>query len=101
MVHLLAPSSTPSASAAVTAAPVRAGFVVSRQVGNSVIRHRVTRQLRPLVARRLGLLPAGTDLVVRALPAAAGATSADLDRDLATAVRVAARRAGLTVEVTT
>src|ERR1700712_5965779 len=62
--------------------PPRAGFVVSGKVGNSVVRHRITRRLRPLVREQLSAMPAGTDLVVRALPAAARASSADLDHDL-------------------
>ena len=35
--------------------PQRVGFVVSRAVGNSVVRHRVVRRLRAQVADRLGL----------------------------------------------
>lgn len=54
------------------------GFLVSRAVGNAVTRHRVTRQLRHLMATRCSDLPAGTGVVVRALPAAAGRSSADL-----------------------
>lgn len=65
----------------------KAGFVVSKAVGNSVVRHRVTRRLRHLVRPRLGTLPAGTALVVRALPAAADATSAQLAADLDAALR--------------
>ncbi|MGH3950910.1 MAG: ribonuclease P protein component [Pseudonocardiaceae bacterium] len=65
----------------------RAGFVVSKAVGNSVVRHRVTRRLRHLVAERLGTLPAGSSLVVRALPPSATATSADLGADLDSALR--------------
>jgi len=72
----------------------RAGFVVSSKVGNSVVRHRVIRRLRPLVRDHLDRLPPGTDLVVRALPAAAGGSSAELAVDLSAAVRVAARKAG-------
>lgn len=60
----------------------RAGFVVSKAVGNSVVRHRVTRRLRHLVAARLGTLPAGATLVVRALPPAATASSTELGADL-------------------
>jgi ribonuclease P protein component len=56
----------------------RAGFVVSRAVGGAVVRNRVRRQLRHLVAARLGGFPAGTRLVVRALPAAATASGTDL-----------------------
>lgn len=60
----------------------RAGFVVSKAVGNAVVRNRVRRRLRHLVAARLDRLPAGSVLVVRALPAAAGADSAQLGREL-------------------
>ncbi|HEX5114774.1 MAG TPA: ribonuclease P protein component [Pseudonocardiaceae bacterium] len=60
----------------------RVGFVVSKAVGNSVVRHRVTRRLRHLMADRLGTLPAGCTLVVRALPASAEASSGELGADL-------------------
>ncbi len=60
----------------------RIGFVVGRAVGNSVVRHRTARQLRHLVRDRLDRLPAGSMLVIRALPPAAGADSAALGRDL-------------------
>jgi len=73
----------------------RAGFVVSGKVGNSVTRHRVTRRLRPLVREALRGLPDGTDLVVRALPVAAAASSTDLAVDLSAGVAAAARKAGL------
>ncbi|MGY1807594.1 ribonuclease P protein component [Blastococcus sp. SYSU D00669] len=61
----------------------RAGFVVGRAVGNSVVRHRVTRRLRAVVRDELDRLPAAADLVVRARPEAAEATSERLRRDLA------------------
>jgi len=67
--------------------PVRVGFVVSKAVGNSVVRHRVSRKLRHLVRARLGTLLPGSTLVVRALPAAATASSAELGSDLDAAVR--------------
>ena len=60
----------------------RAGFVVGKAVGNSVVRHRVTRRLRAVVAGELHRLPASADLVVRARPEAGGAESALLHRDL-------------------
>ena len=60
----------------------RAGFVVGRAVGNSVVRHRVTRRLRAVVHDQLDRLPPTADLVVRARPEAATASSADLRRDL-------------------
>jgi ribonuclease P protein component len=66
--------------------PVRAGFVVPRAVGGAVVRNRVRRQLRQLVADRIDTLPAGARLVVRVLPAAAGSTTAQLAGDLDTAL---------------
>jgi ribonuclease P protein component len=56
--------------------------VVGRSIGNSVVRHRVTRRLRAVVAGELHRLPASADLVVRARPEAADAESALLRRDL-------------------
>jgi ribonuclease P protein component len=69
----------------------RAGFVVSKAVGNAVVRNKVRRRLRHLVRPLLTALPDGTTLVVRALPAAATATFAVLSNDLEAAL-VAARR---------
>lgn len=60
----------------------RAGFVVGKAVGNSVIRHRVTRRLRAVVNAELHRLPPSADLVVRARPEAADASSELLRRDL-------------------
>ncbi len=74
-----------------SAAP-RAGFVVSAKVGNAVVRHRITRRLRPMVRRELAHLPAGTDVVVRALPSAATAAGKDLDRDLRCGLAAAERK---------
>jgi ribonuclease P protein component len=62
--------------------PPRVGFVVSRAVGGSVVRHRVQRRLRHLCRERLDLLPGGTELVVRALPPAVEATYQELGADL-------------------
>ncbi|GAB3457542.1 ribonuclease P protein component [Kineococcus endophyticus] len=63
--------------------PTRVGFVVSKAVGGSVQRHRTQRRLRHLAADRLAVLPAvGGLLVVRALPGAAEASSADLAVDV-------------------
>jgi ribonuclease P protein component len=56
--------------------------VVSRAVGNSVIRHRVVRRLRALCAERLDTLPAGSELVVRALGGAGEASYPELGADL-------------------
>ena len=64
------------------AEPVRVGFVVSKAVGNAVIRNRVKRRLRSLVREQLTLLSDAAALVVRALPPAADASSAELRSDL-------------------
>lgn len=72
----------------------RAGFVVSKAVGKSVVRHRVARRLRHLVGSRLADLPADALLVVRALPPAAASTSAELGEDLDAGLRTALRKRG-------
>ncbi|MGP4018617.1 ribonuclease P protein component [Saccharopolyspora sp. 5N708] len=65
----------------------RVGFVVSKAVGTAVLRHRVTRRLRHLMRDRLAALPAGTLVVVRALPPASDASSRELGADLDAALR--------------
>lgn len=59
-------------------ATARAGLIVSRKVGGSVVRHQVSRRLRAQLADRLDKLPADSRLVVRALPSSAEASSARL-----------------------
>ncbi|MDR1449301.1 MAG: ribonuclease P protein component [Propionibacteriaceae bacterium] len=73
-----------------TGAPGRAGLIVSKAVGGAVVRNRVKRRLRHLVAPRLAGLAA--DVVLRALPASAG-DPGSLDRDLASAWEWARRAA--------
>lgn len=58
--------------------PALVGLVVSRAVGIAVVRTRVKRRLRALMASRLHQLPDGSLLVLRANPAAAHATSSEL-----------------------
>lgn len=58
--------------------PPRVGFVVSKAVGGAVVRNRTKRRLRAIVAQRLSTVPPGVDLVVRANPPAAAATSGEL-----------------------
>jgi ribonuclease P protein component len=62
--------------------PARAGLVVSKAVGGSVVRHRVSRRLRHVLRERVDALPSGTLLVLRASPAAATAPSSRLGSDL-------------------
>lgn len=97
VVHLLTPAGGGPPAAAGPAVPVlpvapaRAGVVVGRPVGNAVVRHRVARRLRHLLGPRLGVVPAGSLLVVRARPGAGSVSSrvlgADLDVVLARVVR--------------
>ncbi|NYH44142.1 ribonuclease P protein component [Micromonospora jinlongensis] len=100
VVHLTMPvsadPSTPTSSQPVrdtsveqSSAPSRAGFVVSKAVGNAVTRNQVRRRLRELVRERLAALPEGSTLVVRALPAAAEASYPRLATDLDAALAVA------------
>ena len=58
--------------------PSRFAFAVGKNVGNSVIRHRVTRKLREIVRTNGPSLPAGSLVVVRALPGCAQASFAVL-----------------------
>ncbi len=62
-----------------TNTPARAGLIISKSVGGSVVRHRVARQLRHKLKDLLALLPAGAHIVVRALPGSAGQ---NLEKDL-------------------
>lgn len=56
----------------------RIGFIANRHVGGSVVRHRVVRRLRAASAQAIDHLPRGTNLVVRALPAAASQSYGEL-----------------------
>lgn len=94
-VHLLTPAledHTGVAAPAEQAGSVaRAGLVVSRAVGGSVVRHRTARRLRHLLRERVPALPPAARLVVRAAPAAGSATSAELGEDLDAALAAACR----------
>jgi len=70
---------------------VRAGLVVSKAVGGSVVRSTVSRRLRHLLRDRLSLLPAGCRVVVRAGASAGSASSAALAADLDAALPAALR----------
>jgi ribonuclease P protein component len=76
-----------------TESPTRVGFVVSKAVGNAVVRNRVKRQLRHIARDRIDSLPTGSSVVVRANPAAATAKNlaADFDSALKNLLRQDAR----------
>jgi len=71
--------------------PPRVGFVVSKAVGNAVVRNRTKRILRAVMSARIGRVPEGVDVVIKANPELPGTPHAllvqDLDRLLATVLR--------------
>lgn len=70
----------------------RVGFVVSKQVGNAVIRNRVTRRLREIIRPCLCTLPPTTALVIRALPGIDTQPFAQLESDVQSALASAQRK---------
>jgi ribonuclease P protein component len=96
VVHLGLPGtpdeqSGPTGDRATGAALV--GFVVPKTVGTAVMRNQVKRRLRGLMRDRVGELPDGSRLVVRALTPSAGTPSAELAQDLDKALAGARRKA--------
>jgi len=74
--------------------PPRVGFVVSKAVGNAVVRNRTKRVLRALMAARVEQLAPGTTSWCAPTPPAAQATTSDLAGDLDRLLPAAARRLG-------
>jgi len=64
----------------------RFGFVVAKTVGNAITRNLVKRRLRMLAREALLQIPTGTDVVVRALPAAATADWNKLSTEFKTGI---------------
>jgi len=71
--------------------PPRVGLVVSKAVGNAVVRNRTKRVLRALMSSRIDQLPEGVDVVIRAKTDLPGTPTAilaqDLDKVLGTVLR--------------
>lgn len=67
----------------------RAGLVVSKAVGNSVVRHRVSRLLRHALGECItaGAIGDGEIVVVRALPACATSSVAEIRHDIDHCIR--------------
>lgn len=82
VVHLLVGGTVAGTDVRTAPVPPRVGFVVSKAVGNAVIRNQVKRRLRHLAREHVSSLPGSAVLVVRALPPAASATSRELGADL-------------------
>jgi len=76
VVHQLLPGPGSSAE------PARVGFVVNKAVGNAVLRNRVHRRLRAVMAAQLPGLPAGSLTVVRALPPSGSSSYEELVADV-------------------
>lgn len=66
---------------------VRFGFIVSRAVGGAVVRNTVRRRLKAVCHDLVDDVPAGRDIVIRALPTAADASFADLHAEVDRALR--------------
>jgi ribonuclease P protein component len=60
----------------------RFGFIVSKSVGNSVVRNRVTRRLRAIGREAVDLQPSGRDVVIRALSGASEASWSTLHSEI-------------------
>lgn len=71
----------------------RVGLVVSKAVGNSVIRHRAARRIRGIMRPLLATLPEGARVVVRALPGSA--TDTGLTQHIGAAVATGLVRRGV------
>lgn len=74
--------------------PSRIGFIVSKSVGNAVVRNLVKRRLREVGALSLQQYGSGFAIVVRALPAAAGASFEQLRSDYDAALESNMKRLG-------
>lgn len=89
VVHLWTPEPGLDAPLELTGGP-RAGLIVSKAVGNAVVRHSVSRKLRAVLATIIDddataaspQLQETSFVVVRALPATAKASSKELESDV-------------------
>ncbi|WP_244301212.1 ribonuclease P protein component [Leucobacter insecticola] len=66
--------------------PARFGYIVSKAVGNAVVRNRVRRRLKAITEGHINAGFSGADIVFRALPASAAATFLDLDKEVSRAL---------------
>ena len=64
----------------------RFGLIVSKSIGNAVVRHRTARQLRHICRELCAELDPAVDVVVRALPALVDAEPQQLRKDVRSAV---------------
>ena len=62
------------------------GFIVSKSVGNSVVRHRIARQLRAIISTRMERITPQDRFVIRALPAITELPFSQLEREIDSAL---------------
>jgi len=67
-------------------AQVKVGLIVGKNVGNSVVRHRVSRQIRHAIAPHLNKFSDGTLLLFRAHPGAAKSADQNLASEISALV---------------
>ena len=72
--------------------PPRVGLVVSKAVGNAVVRNRAKRVLRALMSSRIDRLPQGVDVVIRVKTELPGTPTATLAQDLDRLLEMVMRR---------
>jgi len=65
--------------------PVRFGFIVAKNVGGAVVRNRIRRRMKAVSFDLLPGLPAGTEIVFRALPASVDASWPELVTEMSNA----------------
>lgn len=68
------------------AGPARFGFIVSKAVGNAVVRNTVRRRLKSIALEMLPAISPGVDVVVRARPEAAQASWVTLRAEISPVV---------------
>ncbi|WP_414172869.1 ribonuclease P protein component [Clavibacter tessellarius] len=71
--------------------PTRFGFIVSKKVGNAVIRNTVRRRLKAVSAGLLPMVPTGSSVVIRVLPGMEQTAWDTLQGEIASAVTRAVR----------
>ncbi|PYE18686.1 ribonuclease P protein component [Williamsia limnetica] len=93
IAHVLVPSQPDL----ITLGGPRFGLIVGKSVGNSVVRHAVSRRLRAAARGLLADCDPAALIVVRALGGSANCSQPDLERQLSSAVSAAMRRIEATV----
>jgi ribonuclease P protein component len=67
-------------------APVKVGLIVGKNVGGSVIRHRISRQIRHAIAPHIERFSEGTLVVVRANPGAGRTVNQNISGEISSLI---------------